>query len=290
MIPQHVCAKIVVGMPVYNAETTVSDAIASVLAYPYDDLKLLISDNASTDETQNICRRFAARDDRVELVTQSRNIGAEANFDYVLSAAQSRYFMWAAGDDVRSPNFLESCATFLDTHEDYVGATCPVRFKGAEFDPRNMGDRSIELDDPHERMLAFLTGIHANGRFYSLLRRSALDSWLGEDKNYLGADWALVIRLLRLGKFARLETGFVELGAEGASNKPTIFARYRRRTTHWAIPFLDLSWATWREFRDARNLKRVRLLLRLMKLNTIAAAIQVRYELLLRTRKPKASQ
>ena len=280
MILNRVSARIVVGMPVYNAEATVANAIASVLAYQGGDLKLLISDNASTDNTPNICQHFAANDHRVELVTQSRNIGAEANFDYVLSAAHSQYFMWAAADDVHSPDFLEQCAAFLDTHDEYVGATCPVRFQGAGFDPVTMGDGSIEQDAPHERMLAFLTGIHANGRFYSLFRRSALESWLNEDKNYLGSDWTLVLRLLHAGKFKRLGTGWVELGVEGISNKLTIFSRYRRRPAHWPFPFLDLSLAVRKEFRDARMLPCVHLFLRLIKLNIIAAIMQLRYELL----------
>ena len=278
---QRISARIVVGMPVFNAEQTVSDAIASVLAYPKSDMKLLISDNASTDNTQKICRRYADKDGRVVLVTQSQNIGAEANFDYVLSAAHAQYFMWAAADDIRSPNLLEQCAAFLDAHDDYVGATCPVRFRGADFNSNAMGDSPIEYDDPHERMLAFFNGIHANGRFYSLLRRAALSAWPSEPKSYLGSDWTLVLHLLRAGKFARLDSGWVELGTEGISNSLAIFSRYRRNAVNWVLPFAELSRAALREFRDAGALMRVRLLVRLMKINVSGLFMQARHEITL---------
>jgi glycosyltransferase involved in cell wall biosynthesis len=223
----RVSARIVIGMPVYNAEATLSDAIASVLLYPGHDLKLVISDNASTDDTLQICQRFAASDSRVVVVAQSQNIGAVANFDYVLSVADSNFFMWAAADDVRSPHFLDRCVAFLEEHDDYVGVTCPVRFNGGSFEPASMGDASIEQNDPYERMLMFFDGLHANGRFYSLFRRNALKDGFGQKNEYLGADWTLVIRALQKGKLKRLDSGYMDRGTGGASDKPTIFSHYR---------------------------------------------------------------
>lgn len=278
-------ARIVVGMPVFNAESTVADAISSITAYPGDDLRLLISDNASVDQTSTICRQFAERDRRIVVVTQKQNLGAEANFDHVLQAARCRYFMWAASDDTRSPDFIELCTSFLDQHSEYVGATCPVRFDGMSFDQVAMGDGSLEDADPYERMLGFFGGMHANGRFYSLFRREAIKGWLEHDKNYLGADWTLVLRMLHEGKMKRMESGWVMLGAAGASRRLTIFSRYRKRRLHWLLPFLDLSREAVREFVGATPSQNARLIGRLARINVLAAIMQKRYDLLLRTKR-----
>ena len=277
-------ARIVVGMPVYNAADTVASAIASILAYPANDLRLVISDNASTDETPRICGNFARDDRRVVFVRQARNIGAASNFDLVLAAARSRYFMWAAADDVRSPDFIGLCAGFLDRNDDYVGATCPTRFKGQPFDPIAMGDASLDDPSPHARMLMMVGRMHANGRFYSLLRRDALAGWPEHGKTYLGADWTLVLRLLRAGKMKRLDAGWVELGNNGASRRLTIFASNRKRLLHWPLPFLDFSREALSAFTDAPPADKARLWAKLAVINAIGATMQVRYEARLRFR------
>lgn len=275
-------ARIVVGMPVYNAADTVADAITSILAYPDNDLRLVISDNASTDETPHICSNFARDDRRVVFVQQPRNMGAESNFDLVLAAARSRYFMWAAADDIRSPDFIERCAGFLDHNADYVGATCPVRFKGQPFDPIAMGDASIDDPSPYSRMLMMVGRMHANGRFYSLLRREALTDWPEHRKAYLGADWTLTLRLLHAGKMKRLDGGWVELGNNGASRRLTIFASNRKRLLHWPLPFLDFSREALSAFADAPPADKARLWARLAVINAIGATMQVRNEVRMR--------
>ncbi len=91
-----------IGMPVYNAENYLQGALDSLLAQDYGDFDLLISDNASTDRTQEICLDYTARDRRVRYQRNGRNIGAADNFNRVLEPACGKYFMWAAHDDYKS--------------------------------------------------------------------------------------------------------------------------------------------------------------------------------------------
>jgi glycosyltransferase involved in cell wall biosynthesis len=88
-----------IGMPVYNGEKFIREALDSLLAQTFTDFELIISDNASTDGTEAICRKYAARDLRIRYVRQSENRGACYNFQFVLDEAKGEYFMWAAADD-----------------------------------------------------------------------------------------------------------------------------------------------------------------------------------------------
>lgn len=97
-----------IGMPVYNGEAYVREAIDSLLAQTAGDFELIISDNASTDSTPVICRAYAAKDPRVRYIRQEVNLGAAGNFIFVLKAARYEYFMWAACDDTWSTNWVET--------------------------------------------------------------------------------------------------------------------------------------------------------------------------------------
>ena len=95
-----------IGMPVYNGGKYIRDALDSLLAQTFTNFELIISDNASTDRTEQICREYADRDARIQYVRQPVNRGATANFQFVLDEAAGEYFMWAAYDDYWKPHFI----------------------------------------------------------------------------------------------------------------------------------------------------------------------------------------
>lgn len=96
---QHI-PKVTIGMPVYNGQLFVRAALDALLAQTFTDFELIISDNASTDNTESICREYAVRNTRIRYVRHNENRGALANFQYVLDEARGKYFMWAAADDL----------------------------------------------------------------------------------------------------------------------------------------------------------------------------------------------
>jgi glycosyltransferase involved in cell wall biosynthesis len=109
-----------IGMPVYNGERLVEQAISSILAQEYDDFELIISDNASEDRTQEICRAYAARDRRIRYSRNDNNMGSVYNFNRVFSLASGEYFQWAAHDDFWAPGFLRQCVDVLDRERSAV--------------------------------------------------------------------------------------------------------------------------------------------------------------------------
>lgn len=103
-----------IGMPVYNGAKYIREALDSLLAQTFTDFELVISDNASTDDTQAICEKYARRDPRIRYVRQLENLGALPNFQFVLNEARSEYFMWAAYDDKWDKNWVRSLKNTLE--------------------------------------------------------------------------------------------------------------------------------------------------------------------------------
>jgi glycosyltransferase involved in cell wall biosynthesis len=105
-----------IGLPVYNGEAYLSQAIEALLAQTFTDFRLIISDNGSTDATEEICRDSARRDPRIDYRRSSENHGVAWNFNHVVELADSELFKWAAYDDLHAPLCLERCVAELDAH------------------------------------------------------------------------------------------------------------------------------------------------------------------------------
>jgi glycosyltransferase involved in cell wall biosynthesis len=229
-----------VGMPVFNGEKTLEAAIESVLNQTFSDFELIISDNASTDRTADICLNYAKLDGRIRYIRQPYNLGAERNFNLVLSEAKSDYFMWATSDDVKSVNFLEINYKFLVNNPLYVASTCPTRFEGDAFDAKRTGCFSLEGDMP-DRFIDFLDNWHANARFCSLMRTAVLKQANYLDKIFFGSDWAVMLSIISAGKTNLSSDGFVILGKHGISNSGKIYKYYRKKLIHFVMPFYELN-------------------------------------------------
>jgi glycosyltransferase involved in cell wall biosynthesis len=118
--------KVSIGMPVFNGEPFIREALDSLLAQTFTDFELIISDNASTDATEDICREYLAKDDRIRYIRQTENLGASQNFQFVLGEAIGQYFMWAAADDLQKPTFVEKLAHVLDLNQSFCCAMSDV--------------------------------------------------------------------------------------------------------------------------------------------------------------------
>lgn len=103
-----------IGLPVYNGENFVREAIESILEQSYPHFELVITDNASTDGTEAICREYVERDPRVSYHRHPKNVGASGNYTRCFELARGEYFKWAAHDDVCLPDFLGRCVDALD--------------------------------------------------------------------------------------------------------------------------------------------------------------------------------
>jgi glycosyltransferase involved in cell wall biosynthesis len=164
-------------MPVFNGEKYLDGALKALLHQTFTDFELVISDNASTDLTERICREAAERDSRIRYIRQEVNIGAVSNFNYVLQQARGSYFLWAAVDDLWSPNYLETLHRFLDSAPEYVTAQaeCQVIDScGSPVEPIEV-NRAIEDTRLWSRVWLMARQRASPMSFYGLHRRQVLE-------------------------------------------------------------------------------------------------------------------
>lgn len=105
-----------IGLPVYNNGDYLAQSVEALLGQTFEDFELILSSNASTDETDDICREYAARDSRVRYYRQESNLGAIPNHYFVLDQAVGELFKWASGDDLYGRDLLTRCVQLLDQH------------------------------------------------------------------------------------------------------------------------------------------------------------------------------
>ena len=117
-----------IGLPVYNGDKYLTRAIESILMQTHQNLELIISDNASNDETRDICEHYKNIDRRVRYKRNNANIGAAKNFNNTFALANGKYFRWMAHDDVCAPSYLEECVNVLEKDHSVVLCHTDIKF------------------------------------------------------------------------------------------------------------------------------------------------------------------
>ncbi len=108
--------KVSIGIPIYNEEKWAARALESLLVQSYHNIEIIISDNASTDRTEEICREYSRKDHRIRYYRNDTNMGMGYNFEKVVHLSQGKYFMWAGADDWWAPDFVKMLVEELEGH------------------------------------------------------------------------------------------------------------------------------------------------------------------------------
>jgi glycosyltransferase involved in cell wall biosynthesis len=247
-----------VGLPVFNGETFLEVAISSVLAQTFDDLELIICDNASTDRTAEICQDYAARDPRVRYFRNPQNLGAAPNYNLAFSHARGRYFKWLAHDDRITPTYLAKTVRVLEERTDAVLCNSVVSYidqNGAPIGLYNSGLSLADSQSAAERFAWMSLRSHSCVDFFGLIRRDTLQTSLLHG-SFHGADRALLAQLAIRGRLIQLPAPLVEM-----REHPNRYTRQNVRSAdraawHDASTRGKLSFPTWRLY--AEYLKMVR--------------------------------
>jgi len=188
-----------IALPVHNGENFVREALDSILNQTYTNFELVISDNASSDMTEQICREYAATDKRIRYFRQETNIGAAPNHNFVFQQSKGEYFKWASHDDVLMPTFLEKCVNFLEQNPSYVLASTKVKVCDAQMNFIENYDYDLKTDSDHitKRFKYQIRG-HQCYEVFGVIRRDALlrTPLVG---SYFAGDAVLLLRLVLLG-------------------------------------------------------------------------------------------
>ena len=151
-----------IGLPIYNGEDTIKNILDSILNQSYENFILVISDNASTDSTQKICKNYAKNDNRINYIRQEKNIGLLNNWNFLLKNTKTKYFMWVEADDYYDSFFIEDNVKVLENDNSFVGSISDsIYFDGDDKSPQSI----LTIGTYEEKSLMYLKFNRGTGIF-----------------------------------------------------------------------------------------------------------------------------
>ena len=216
--------KITIGVPVYNSEQFIKKHIESFQLQTFQNFSIIISDNASTDKTSEICQQLSEMDDRIIFFEHKKNKGPFWNFNFIINHSKTEYFVMAPPDDIWSKNFLESNINILDKSNELVGSIgeCSLikRIKYSETDKnkisiiKNMKQFQYvhPVKDKFKERIKFYLKFNMGVQYYSIFRTKDIQfaNFYKEKSNYgmWHADFATILKILKRGKLHVDENSF----------------------------------------------------------------------------------
>jgi len=192
-----------IGLPVYNGARFLAETLDSLLGQTYADFELIVCDNASEDDTRQICEAYAMWDERIRFLPSDVNRGAAWNYNRALEAAAGRYFKWASHDDLCAPTYLERCVEVLDRAPDSVVLAYPktvlIDKEGTLIGPYEDG-MNLRQPEPDQRLRTLIRNLVLSNAVFGLIRKDAL-SQTRRHGAYISADYVLLAELALLGQF-----------------------------------------------------------------------------------------
>ena len=195
-----------IGMPVYNEEMFLEESLKSLLAQDYENIEIIISDNASTDRTEQICKKYKSKNDNISYHRFEKNCGVTRNFIKVLDLAKGRYFMWASGHDMWSENLISECVKLLEKHTSAVIAFGCLKWVGrwGNTIERFSGWTDTRGMDPTARYFSVFWGnVHP---ILGLIRTESLKKT--RTLSIPGSDLIQLTELVLLGDFVHATAAF----------------------------------------------------------------------------------
>jgi glycosyltransferase involved in cell wall biosynthesis len=201
--------RVSIGMPVFNSERYLEEALNSLLNQSFEDFEVVISDNASTDGTEEICRSYAAKDDRIRYIRNRTNHGIIYNFKQVFKLSSGEYFKWAAADDLCGRDYLLRAVEMLDSDPSVVLVWGRTQRIDEEGKPVNMGHEISDLNspestyspDPVVRWRRLMHNIWwVDGPFYGVMRADLLAK-TPIHRAHVSGDQMLIAEMCLFGRF-----------------------------------------------------------------------------------------
>jgi glycosyltransferase involved in cell wall biosynthesis len=201
--------RVSIGMPVYNREKYVGAAIEAHLNQTFSDFELIITDNASTDHSEEICRSYAVNDPRIKYFRNPQNLGAAGNYRRCFELASGEYFRWTPSDDLVSLNLLERAVEILDRDPSVFVAYPRTKLIDAAGNVTGDFDENLHLMDerPSDRWRGVQRNLRLGNLHYGLNRADKFRK-TGLMRNYIGGDFPLIAEMSLYGKFYEIQDAF----------------------------------------------------------------------------------
>ena len=253
-----------IGMPVYNGERSIRNSLDSLLGQSFKNFELIISDNASTDSTPIICTEYVKKDSRIKYIRRDKNFGGVNNFLFVLDQVRSKYFMWAAIDDLWESTFLEKNIHILETRKDVVASIGKTRIIGDSYNKFNYEQNDNVVTKFYKKLRQHFTSIKYYGTnetkyedrvkiclksfryavcIYSIFRTEVLK----KSANYLESpwDWVIILRILQYGNLYVIDEVLSYRSLGGVSNTNAINVYLHKDIKFSQILFPKIPFTKW---------------------------------------------
>ncbi|OGD63365.1 hypothetical protein A2160_02680 [Candidatus Beckwithbacteria bacterium RBG_13_42_9] len=195
-----------IGMPVYNGEKHLRQAVDSLLSQDYRNFDLLILDNSSEDGTKKICLHYARNDRRIRYYRNKKNLGPTYNFNRAFSLSSGKYFMWACHDDYWKQSYVRSCLNGFKQSKNIILVGSECQLIDSETEKLVFIDKGLStlMIGPAQRFKRYKetihSGTHIGGIFYGIYLRRTLQKAM-PIKRVIAADQLLLAELALTGNF-----------------------------------------------------------------------------------------
>ncbi len=199
-----------VAIPTFNCARFLPDAIASIMRQGLDDFEILILDNASEDNTEEVVRSF--RNPHIRYIRNPSNLGACENGNRCFANARGRYFKLLCADDVLLDGILRKQLTILQAQPDVALVTCGYLETDPDLKVRGSWS-AFPGSHPGHRVINFCLSRMTNavgGPSNTMMRHTAAAEIVADASYRLLADLKFNLQLLELGSYVSLnEPGFL---------------------------------------------------------------------------------
>lgn len=229
-----------IGIPAYKSGDKIEKVLTSISNQQYPHVEIIISNDASNDHTDEVCRKWAAANSRIKYFNQIKNLGLAANFEFVLQQATGKYFMWMADDDTLVPNIISRYVDFLENHPEYSLVSGKINYWQDNKLRYQEGNLSMEGNSPLLRTIKYYWKVKEGALLYGMMRKD-----LGQKVRFLpilGSDWHFVAGLALQGKIKNLDFVGYNKYAGGVSRSFENYARVFGEKPIWGVfPFIKMA-------------------------------------------------
>lgn len=255
--------KVCIGIPVYNGEKFLRNALDCLLNQSYENIEIIISDDTSTDSTKSICEVYMKKDLRIKYILQKENLGAFHNFNFVLTQAKSKYFMWAEVDDKWEPEFIEKNIEVLESNPKIVGSISEVSWYGEKiirgkssvlknllkfrktYDIFEEYGHVLPTSGTFEKKIGLYLRFNQGTSIFAVYRTEKLQKSILEKP--IGAwDLIIILKVLRFGDINVLKESLMQRYVGGQSSGSILFTQRKGDKRGWlASLFIYMPLTIW---------------------------------------------
>lgn len=256
---------VTIGLPTWNNESTILATLESLASQTFTNFEVIVSNDNSTDRTGAIVESYINNLENFRLYNQKQNLGLYENMSFCLSQADSKYFMWLAGDDFISPDFLENNVRYLESNTDFVASSSTPMFMGNGSSEK--GHSIVLTGSVESRVRNFFRFANlSHNVFYSIFITEIGKKFQYLGKSFAAADWAFDLFLISHGKICTDNLGYIFFGTHGISRTPNANRRFASRGIEILFPMWTVSVAILR-LSQLGIWNRIRLVPQLIRIN-----------------------